>query len=215
MPFTKFQPIKSSGNAEYRKALVLYQKLADDNPKVPGYRAGVAGAHNNLGDVVRSLRRAAEARDGYDRAISLEERLVQENPTTTEYRSALAWSLRHRGLARRDLGEPAGARADARRALGLLEAMSSRSGEQWFETACCHAALCGLAGRDGAGVSAADGEDEAAKAIGALTRAAGMGYCDANAFQTETVLDPLRSRDDFRLLMMDVAFPAEPFAATR
>jgi hypothetical protein len=96
-----------------------------------------------------------------------------------------------------------------------LEALLSRSGEQWFETACCHAALCGLAGHDGAGVSAAEGEEEAAKAIGALTRAAGMGYYDANALRTESALDPLRFRDDFRLLMLDVAFPSDPFAATR
>jgi hypothetical protein len=38
---------------------------------------------------------------------------------------------------------------------------------------------------------------------------------NANAFRTKSVPDPLRSRDDFRLLMMDVAFPAEPLPATR
>ena len=32
---------------------------------------------------------------------------------------------------------------------------------------------------------------------------------------TESALDLLRSRDDFRLLMTDVAFPPDPFAATR
>jgi len=31
----------------------------------------------------------------------------------------------------------------------------------------------------------------------------------------ESALDPLRSRDDFRLLMMDLAFPAEPFTPTQ
>jgi hypothetical protein len=42
-----------------------------------------------------------------------------------------------------------------------------------------------------------------------------MGYRNAPAWRTEPARDPLRSRDDFRLLMMDVAFPAEPSAATR
>ena len=42
--------------------------------------------------------------------------------------------------------------------------------------------------------------------------AVGMGYRNGNAYRTEDALDPLRSRDDFRLLMMDLAFPAEAFA---
>jgi hypothetical protein len=39
-----------------------------------------------------------------------------------------------------------------------------------------------------------------------------MGYRDADAFRIERALDPMRDRDDFRLLVMDLAFPAEPFS---
>ena len=39
-----------------------------------------------------------------------------------------------------------------------------------------------------------------------------MGYRNPDAYRTEDALDPLRGRDDFRLLMMDLAFPAEAFA---
>jgi serine/threonine protein kinase/tetratricopeptide (TPR) repeat protein len=201
--------------SELRKELAIYQKLADDNPDVPDYRRGVSYALNNLAAAVYSAGRVAEARDGYDRAISLKELLAWENPTATEYRMALAESLRRRGLARRDLGDAAGAAADARRALGLYEGLPSRSGWEWFETACCHAALCGLSGHDGAGVPAAEGQDEAAKAIAALKRATTMGYREAHAWRTEAALSPLRSRDDFRVLLMDVAFPAKPFTAAR
>jgi hypothetical protein len=42
-----------------------------------------------------------------------------------------------------------------------------------------------------------------------------MGHRSLGEFRTEDALGPLRSRDDFRLLLMDLAFPAEPFAATR
>jgi len=45
-----------------------------------------------------------------------------------------------------------------------------------------------------------------------LRKAADSGYCNPDAYRKETALDPLRSRDDFRLLMMDMAFPAGPFA---
>ncbi len=42
-----------------------------------------------------------------------------------------------------------------------------------------------------------------------------MGYGNPDAFRTEDALDPLRGREDFRLLIMDLAFPAEPFARVR
>jgi serine/threonine-protein kinase len=206
---------QAEAEAQYREAMALFQKLADDNPAVTDFRRGMSYALNNLAAVVSSLGRAAEARNDYDRAIALKERLVREQPTNPEYRMALAESLRRRGLTRRDLGDAAGAVADARRALRLYEALPSRRGWEWFETACCHAALAATAGRDGTGVSAAEAEDEAARAIAALTRAVGMGHRNADAWRRESALDPLRLRDDFRLLMMDVAFPAEPFATTR
>jgi hypothetical protein len=48
-----------------------------------------------------------------------------------------------------------------------------------------------------------------------LRRAVAMGYRSPDVFRTEDALDPLRDREDFRLLMMDLAMPAEPFAAAR
>jgi hypothetical protein len=42
-----------------------------------------------------------------------------------------------------------------------------------------------------------------------------MGYADADAFRNASALDPLREREDFRLLMMELAFPADPFAPGR
>jgi tetratricopeptide (TPR) repeat protein len=205
----------AEAETEYRKALAIIQKLANENPTVPAHRAEISIILHNLAGVVRSLGRVAEARDGYDRAIDIAERLVRESPTSTMYRSHLARCLRRRGLARGDLGDTAGAAADARRALGLFDELPSRSGDEWFQTACCHAAIFGLSGHDAAPVSAAEREEQAARAIGALTRAAGLGFRDAHKWRTESALDPLRSRDDFQLLLTDVAFPAEAFAAAQ
>ena len=128
------------------------------------------------------------------------------------YRSNLASTYFRRGLARGDLSEYAGAAADARRAVALAEGLPSGRGQDWFETACAHAALAGLAGRDGSGVSAAEAVTEAQAAVALLRRAVAMGYRSPAGFRTEDALGPLRGRDDFRLLMMDVAFPAEAFA---
>ena len=45
-----------------------------------------------------------------------------------------------------------------------------------------------------------------------LRRTVGMGYRNRDAFRTEAALGPLRGREDFRLLLLDLAMPAEPFA---
>ena len=73
--------------------------------------------------------------------------------------------------------------------------------------------LSGLAGRAGAGVSAEEVASEADAAMSLLRRAVGQGHRGAQDFRTQDALDPLRGREDFRLLMMDLAMPAEPFAA--
>jgi tetratricopeptide (TPR) repeat protein len=201
----------AEAEAELRKNLALEQKLVDDNPKVPDYRSEVALALKNLGDVARMLGRNAEARDDYERAIALLDRLVAENSATALYSSHLAW-IRGRALARRAVGDAAGAAADARRALSLLEGLPSQSGEDSFEEGCCHALLAGLAGQNGAGVSAAEREAETAQAMALLGKTVGVGYGDAFAFRTDPALDPLHNRPDFQILMMDLTFPAEPFA---
>jgi hypothetical protein len=61
-------------------------------------------------------------------------------------------------------------------------------------------------------VSAEEAGIEAARAMESLVRAVAAGYRNANEIRIESALEPLRSRDDFRRLMRDLDFPAEPFA---
>ncbi len=196
----------------YRAALTIYRKLADDNPKVPGYRSEAAKTDNNLSAVLRRLGRPDEARDHVERAVAALEALVKAYPHATDYNDGLAENYLNRALARRALGDPAGAAADARRSLELWDAVPSRTGQQHFLFACSHAALAGLAGRDGAVVSAAEASSEAETAMALLHKAVGRGYRSPDAYRIEDALDPLRGRADFRLLMMDLAMPSEPFA---
>jgi len=94
-------------------------------------------------------------------------------------------------------------------------AMPSQTDVDWFEFGCARAALAGLAGRDGSGVSATEGAAEADAAMAPLRKAVAMGYRSPDAYRTEDALDPLRGRDDFKLLMLELAMPAEPFGAAR
>jgi hypothetical protein len=128
------------------------------------------------------------------------------------YAGNLAGTLRRRALARRELGDPAGAAADGRRALGLFDGLASRAREEWYETACCHAGLVGLSGLVGSGVSEDEAASQADAAMALLYKTVALGYRRAGALRNETALDPLRDRDDFRLLLLDLAMPADPFA---
>ena len=80
---------------------------------------------------------------------------------------------------------------------------------------CCHAALAGLAGRDGAGVSAALAQAEADQAMTDIRKSVAMGYRDAAVLQTDSALDPLRQREDFRkrLEELEKPSPAKPSTA--
>ena len=93
-----------------------------------------------------------------------------------------------------------------------FSALADLTGEETFLFAGAHAALAALAGQPGSGVPAAEATSEANAAMVLLRRDAGMGYASLDAYRTEDALDPLRSRDDFRLLLMDLAFPADAFA---
>src|SRR5262249_23214029 len=157
---------------------------------------GLASTLTRLGDVIRSSGRAIEACDTYDRAIALRERMVKQHPTTPAYLGSLAFSLRRRGLVRRDLGDPAGAPADIRRAVRLYDGLARRSREEWYETACCHAATAGLAGTAGSGVSDSEAAGEADAAMALLQKAVALGYRLTDAIRTEPALDPLRDRSD-------------------
>jgi hypothetical protein len=61
-------------------------------------------------------------------------------------------------------------------------------------------------------VAAAEGEEQAARAMGSLHQAVVMGYRNRDAYRNEDALDPLRDRPDFQALLLDLAFPADPFA---
>jgi tetratricopeptide (TPR) repeat protein len=202
----------SEAEAELREGLAIRKRLADDNPRVQSYQAFVATSHSNISDLLLHLRHFVAARDGYDRAIAIREVLVKGNSELATYRGDLAASLRGRGLARLGLGDPVGAGADIRRALGISDSLQARSGEDLFETACCHAAMIAAAGREGTGVSRDEAAGEADKVMTLLTRAVGLGYRDADRFRTETVLDSLRKREEFNLIMMDLVMPDDPFA---
>src|SRR5262249_14306327 len=58
-------------------------------------------------------------------------------------------------------------------------------------------------------------ESLASQAVETLRRSFAAGYSNAENLRFDPDLDALRHRDDFRGLLLDLAFPAEPFARGR
>ena len=163
-------------------------------------------------DVLRRSGRLDEALAACKRALALREPLVEAHPELPLYRATprrdvpatRAGAMRHERPGRRRRRLETGVRALRRDqaprsradvSLGLLPRWPGGPG-----------------GPTGLGESAAEGADQSEKAMAVLRQAVAMGYRNLNAYRTESALDPLRDRPDFRLLMMDLAFPAEPFA---
>jgi serine/threonine-protein kinase len=197
---------------ELESARSLLEDLARAGPTVPENRNRLAAALNAAGGALRDLGRPAEARDRHTRAVALTEGLASSYPKVPAYRARLAEGLRRLAGLELAAGDAAGAVADARRAVGLLEGLPARDARHWFSLACARATLSAAAGRAGPGPSTSLASGLADRAIADLRQSAAMGYRSPAAYRYEPALAPLRGRDDFRLLMLDLAFPADPFA---
>jgi tetratricopeptide (TPR) repeat protein len=189
----------------------IREKLAEDNPSIPRYRSDLANCLNNAAALLLRLGRPSEARGRSERAVLLLEALAREARANAEYRWRLAEGYLRFGQAREAKGDHAGAREDWWRAVALLQTIPGLDDEYTFFHGCCHASLAGPAGQVGTGSSDALTSSEADRAMDLLKKAAGMGYRSVATFRNESALDLLRGREDFQLLMMDLAFPAKPF----
>ena len=66
--------------------------------------------------------------------------------------------------------------------------------------------ISAMSGPDGSRVESGD------RAMSTLRRAIAKGFRTRDHMAKDTDLDALRSRRDFQLLMLDLAFPSSPFA---
>jgi tetratricopeptide (TPR) repeat protein len=195
----------------FERAVAILQKLADDNPADTGIRRDLANSYNEAGDVLRLLGRMAEARSSYERAVAIQEGLIKANPTSTQDQVWLVQGLKGLGATQLAGNQAADAVVTWRRAVSIGERLQSDYGETLYYLACCHALLGGVAGASGSGLLADEGPGEFGRAMELLRRAIAAGYRDGGRMRRDPDLDPLRPRPDFQLMMMDLAFPIDPF----
>ena len=115
-------------------------------------------------------------------------------------------------------GDRAGALQLLHEASRLFEGIASPWPKELFEQACMHAQIGLLLDKGTAerrpGLSDAR-QSHFDAAVDLIRRSIAHGFLDYKELRGRKELDPLRSRPDFRLLMMDQAFPNDPFARGR
>ena len=77
----------------------------------------------------------------------------------------------------------------------------------------CYLAVASSVADPAEGAAAADRQKrDADRAVATIRRAVEMGYAHSNALKTDPDFKSLQSRPDFQALLLDLAFPADPFA---
>jgi eukaryotic-like serine/threonine-protein kinase len=205
--------------ASHETALAMRQSLVDAYPAVSLLQGDLANSLIETGDALRLVGRTAEAQVSYERALAIFDGLVKANPTvigdqTNLLQGLMLQALRGLGATQLARGRTVDAVASWRRAAAIGERLRSNYGETLYYLAGCHALLGGVAGAPGSGLSAAQGPAELDRAMDTLRRAVAAGYRSVAWIGRDPDLDPLRSRPDFQLLMLDLDFPDDPFATS-
>jgi hypothetical protein len=137
---------------EYQEAITRFDGLASDFPANPEYRAGLANAHNWMGETLRPVAaRFADAERAYNSALVLQQTLVEQGADAAERKQELARTYYNRGILRYTRGlEPGQERLveaageDFRAAIRLLEPLAATSNRAAQELARAYNNLGGL-----------------------------------------------------------------------
>ena len=212
---------RTEAEAAYRKALALREKLAADAPAVPVHRVDVARLCTCFGNLFAAGADPAAALPWYDRAADGLAAALKGHPAdATRHALGRAHAGRARALTR--LRRFADADRDWDRALAFADS-ADRSGVDLD-----HAAELNKAGMpdravgiltkladapattandlyNAACVCAAAGSNHGGRAVALLRQSIGRGFDNMSQLLTDPDLAPLHGRDDFAILVWDVA----------
>jgi hypothetical protein len=172
----------------------------------------LANTDMHLARILKKMDDTTGSESEYRKALALSRTVSAADPGNAEFRAMVGHGLIQVALAERHAGRWAEAAAGFREGISILEQSLTLRPSRRYDLACDHALLSDLADRPGSGVSTTEGRAEADRAMHWLRDAVAAGFHNYSHMRTDADLDPLRPRPDFQLLMLDVAFPADPFA---
>jgi eukaryotic-like serine/threonine-protein kinase len=110
----------SGAETDYRAAVAIWQKLAEENPTSTDFRNNLAGERFGLAGVLEDAGKLAEAEAEFRIGLPMMVKLVDENPAVSEFRRGLALGQRRLGALLAETGRLAEAEAQYRAGLAIM-----------------------------------------------------------------------------------------------
>lgn len=207
------------GHANHASELI--EPLARKYPTEPDYRAELALTYNLSAELHRAVGKRVEALDLARKARELLERLMVEEPDEPAHPIDLATTWQLIGRLHGQSRENVEALRAFRRAIDLLEGRKELDGPSHYALACNLSLGLSLVGAKD-GDRPPDDDDPvlsptdklrrrvyADRAVAVLGEAIAQGFGNLELYRTDPALDPIRSHDDFKKLLDDLAAKAD------
>jgi serine/threonine protein kinase/tetratricopeptide (TPR) repeat protein len=196
--------------AEFRAAIAAYRNLVDGNPAVTLFRCKLGESLKNLGDLLLKAGKLSEAEAEFRQALAQFQKAAPGSAAFSPFRAGMASALAGLGRVRHRAGHISEVIEPLRQAVILREQISDRDADAYYDQACDYALLAKISAGPNSDLSVATAD--AGRAMTAIREAVTAGYRDLLKLRSDPDLAPLRGRDDFRLLLMDIAFPSMPMS---
>jgi eukaryotic-like serine/threonine-protein kinase len=174
------------------------------------YRSDLHAAYEVLSEVHEGEGKPAQAIKDAERACEVMEGLATGPGTILTYRLQLVTTLFRIGHLQDASGRSTDALRTYDRAIAYLERFDPGDPSTTYNRACARSLKAATLRQLGGEAASQAGPLEDA-AVADLRRSLALGFRNFRLMATDTDLNPLRSRPDFRLLLMDATFPANPF----
>ena len=205
----------TDARASYERGQVIGEKAAQSLGANLEILEEMSYLYQSWGSMAVGTGDIPEATRKFERMGTIVARLIEAHPGAAKYRSQHADWTRRIGIMLQASGRPADAIAHFRQSLAELERLEKPTLGDLYNIACCRSLISGAASVPGSGLTAAEGQAEAERAVAGVHRVLDAGYTNVSWIRNgDPDLKPIRSLPDFQQLMMDLAFPAQPFASS-
>jgi tetratricopeptide (TPR) repeat protein len=191
---------------------VLLEYLIAENPSNPYWSSLSGFAWENTGAALEQSGRNREALEAYRRAADAQRSALRRVPQSGQYQSFLVHHLTSLARVQRALGQ-----ADEAIATTMMRReLTSRNPNQLYEMARELSAFIPQLREERSRPDDSHHNHMAAPriselAIEMLRQALETGFRDVRKLRTEPAFRSIRSRGDFQNLVLDMAFPSNPF----
>jgi tetratricopeptide (TPR) repeat protein len=191
------------------RAIGLAGSLASRWPGIPSYRVRASLALAGLAYVALGRLETDRGRRLLERGIQHLDAALAADPESRSHRFLMLRPTSALAQLQMQEGDSRAALTTARRITEL-----PRNGIEHYNAACFLSLIVQALRRSTVPEFERDAMDRSLsdEAVDHLSKAVALGYRNVKLMATDPDLDPLRSRPDFQLLMIDLTFPRDPFA---